>query len=344
MLCMNKVIDFLNSNSFSSRFSQSHTWIVTGVAGFIGSHIVETLLDLGQTVRGIDNFATGKKSNIEYLSSHKNAKNFTFIESDINDESRLKSVFTGGNFLVHQAALGSVPRSIEEPEATHHSNVTGFLSVLDLARSAGISRIVYASSSSVYGDSEILPKVEEQVGKVLSPYAASKMCNEVYADAYASSYNIELVGLRYFNVFGPRQDPDGPYAAVIPRWVDRLSQNLECEIFGDGETSRDFCYIDNVVLANLLSATAEEVSSKHMVFNVACGEKTTLNQLYDDIAKYTASITGKATLPVSYKDFRAGDIRHSHADISKISKELSYLPLVFRSEGIEYTVKSFLSV
>lgn len=341
---MNKILENLKRkeeifNIFNS--STPNVWVVSGVAGFIGSHIAENLINLGQVVRGIDNFSTGKKENIDYLKSLSNSKNFTFVESDINDSSLIET-FKGAKYFIHQAALGSVPRSIEDPVLTNQSNVNGFVSVLKLALDAGIKRVVYASSSSVYGDSEILPKVENQVGKVLSPYAASKMCNEVYADAFSNSYNVELVGLRYFNVFGPRQDPDGPYAAVIPRWISNISKNIECEIYGDGETSRDFCFIDNVVLANLLSAVVPSLISKHVVYNVACGDRTTLNELYEDISKYSADILGKPPLKPKFLDFRAGDIRHSHADISKISNELGYIPLVYRSNGIESTVKYFL--
>jgi UDP-N-acetylglucosamine/UDP-N-acetylgalactosamine 4-epimerase len=342
---MSKVAEYIKNNAeVSDCFQNPHVWVVSGVAGFIGSHIADMLLQLGQKVRGIDNFSTGKKSNIKLLESHPFASNFSFTESDVNDACQLRTVFQDSAYLIHQAALGSVPRSIEQPGTTHHSNVTGFLSVLDLARESSVKRVVYASSSSVYGDSELLPKVEEHIGKVLSPYAASKLCNEIYADAYARSYGISLVGLRYFNVFGPRQDPEGPYAAVIPRWLNNISNNSVCEIYGDGETSRDFCYIDNVVLANILAAVSTKLSVDHAVYNVACGERTTLSQLYEDISLQAAALLGKKVPKAQYREFRSGDVRHSHADISKISNELGYLPLVYRKEGIEYTVKSFLSV
>lgn len=342
---MSKVTDFLKNNADTAKsLSSKKIWIVTGVAGFIGSHIADALLELGQTVRGIDNFSTGRQLNIDYLRSQKNAGNFAFLEADINDSDKLRDFISGSDYLIHQAALGSVPRSIDKPLDTHYSNVTGFINILTLAKEAGLKRIVYASSSSVYGDSETLPKVEAQVGKVLSPYAASKMCNEVYADSFANSYGLELVGLRYFNVFGARQDPDGPYAAVIPRWVDRLAKQEACEIYGDGETSRDFCYIDNVVLANILGSITQELPSKHQVYNVACGDRTTLNDLFGDISAQVAELLGKEKQEAVYKDFRAGDIRHSHANIDKISSELRYLPLVYRKEGIESTVKSFLDV
>ncbi|HMO16787.1 MAG TPA: SDR family oxidoreductase [Oligoflexia bacterium] len=327
-----------------SQLKPEARWIVTGAAGFIGSHIAEVLLELDQKVTGIDNFSTGKKENIEYLDSCDKNNLFEFHEVDICDEPKLVDIFKGASYLIHQAALGSVPRSIQEPMLTHASNVTGFLSVLNAARKAGIKRVVYASSSSVYGDSEELPKVEERVGHVLSPYAASKMCNEVYADAYSASYGIQAVGLRYFNVFGPRQDPEGPYAAVIPRWLESLRVGVPCVIYGDGETSRDFCFVLNVVLANLTAALTEKLPSSHSVFNVACGERTTLKELYEIIAKEVCKITGRSRIsdPV-FEQFRQGDIRHSHADIAKISNTLNYKPLFLIHEGLAQTVAKYLN-
>jgi UDP-N-acetylglucosamine 4-epimerase len=334
---MNKVLLHLKEK----KLQRNKVWVVTGAAGFIGSHLVETLLSLEQNVRGVDNFSTGKKENIDYLKSLPNSSLFSFTEADINDSDLLEPLFDGAEYVLHQAALGSVPRSIEKPLDTHLSNVTGFLSILDLSRKFSIRRVVYASSSSVYGDSEELPKVEERTGSVLSPYAASKMCNEVYSDAYASSYGIELVGLRYFNVFGPRQDPEGPYAAVIPRWIHSLAKGEKCHIYGDGETSRDFCYIENVVLANILSALNPELSRSHIVFNVACGERTTLNDLFHAIANEVMILDPGITPEVEHLAFRSGDIRHSHANITKISNEINYLPLVLSAEGITFTVRSF---
>jgi UDP-N-acetylglucosamine/UDP-N-acetylgalactosamine 4-epimerase len=337
---MNKVLCQLKEKGIP----KGKTWVVTGVAGFIGSHLVETLLALEQNVRGVDNFSTGKKENIDYLKSLPNSSLFSFTESDVNDFQRIESVFDGAEYVLHQAALGSVPRSIEKPHDTHLSNVTGFLSILDLSRKFSIKRVVYASSSSVYGDLEELPKVEERTGRVLSPYAASKMCNEVYGDAYTSSYGIEMVGLRYFNVFGPRQDPAGPYAAVIPRWIHSLVKGEKCHIYGDGETSRDFCYIENVVSANILSAIHPKLNKPHVVFNVACGDRTSLNELFHAIADEIKDVNPDIKPEVEYLQFRAGDIRHSHADISKISNEIGYLPIILSTEGLKFTVLSFLEM
>lgn len=336
---MKKILELLEPE-FKDR---KDTWVVTGVAGFIGSHLAEILLSLGQNVRGIDNFATGKQSNINFLSKIKTSGSFTFLESDINDFDIIKGLFVGAQHVLHQAALGSVPRSIEHPELTHEANVNGFLKVFDAAREAKIKRLVYASSSSVYGDSEELPKVEERIGRVLSPYAASKLCNEVYSDSYTSAYDIEAVGLRYFNVFGPRQDPNGPYAAVIPKWLQELKDGKVGTIYGDGETSRDFCFVHNVVLANIRSAIVLDLPTKHTVFNVACGEQTSLKSLYRLINEEFNLLS--PSVPLSepmFENFRKGDIRHSHANISKITKCLNYKPLLFISEGIGVTVKHFM--
>ncbi len=331
--------------------AESKVWLVTGGAGFIGSHIADALLNLGQTVKVIDNFATGKEANIQYLVDRQKALSadgiqceFMFYEGSICDIELLSQVVPNSNYILHQGALGSVPRSIEDPLNSHDSNTSGFINVIDVARQSSVPRVVYASSSSVYGDSPELPKIESRVGHVLSPYAATKMINEIYADAYCACYPISFVGLRYFNVFGPRQDPEGAYAAVIPKWIDAIKKKEDCIIYGDGETSRDFCYIDNVVYANILSAVTDFGSDKHMVFNVACGDRTTLKELHKIIGEEVQSLgfASEYKEPL-YKEFRNGDIKHSLADISHISRKLSYEPLVLLRDGLKETIKSFLS-
>ncbi len=305
-------------------------WLVTGAAGFIGSHLVESLLELGQSVTGLDNFATGSKANVELVRasvSPEQAERYTFVEGDIRDASACQRACRGAEVVLHEAALGSVPRSIADPLTTHDVNLTGFVRVLAAAREAGIRRVVYASSSSVYGDHPGLPKVEEEVGRVLSPYAATKQGNETYADAFARCYGLELIGLRYFNVFGPRQDPNGAYAAVIPRWFAALLDGSEVVINGDGETSRDFCYVDNVVQANLLAATFQPADAVGQAFNVACGSRTTLNELFRMIRDRVAAFEpGAARRDPVYRDFRPGDVRHSLADIGRARSLLGYAP------------------
>lgn len=333
------------------QFKQKKTWIVTGGAGFIGSHIADNLMALGQVVKVIDNLSTGKESNISYLKTRLveyNSNNipaeFTFHKGSICDLDFLKEVIPGADYIIHQGALGSVPRSIGEPLNYHASNATGFVNIIESARINKIERVVYASSSSVYGDSPGLPKVEDKVGKVLSPYAATKMIDEIYADAYTKCYDMTLVGLRYFNVFGARQDPEGAYAAVIPKWIDAIKRGVECEIYGDGETSRDFCYVDNVVFANIMGALTDFGSDRHQVFNVACGERTSLKELYNIIGEQVVELgfAGEYKDPV-YKPFRPGDIKHSLADISRISDKLNYKPLVFLRDGLKVTINYFLS-
>lgn len=314
------------------------TWLVTGVAGFIGSNLLEALLKLDQRVVGLDNFATGKANNLEQVQSLVSSAqwaNFSFIEGSISDSGVCRRSCTGVDYVLHQAALGSVPRSIEEPLATHQANVTGFLEMLDAARVAGVKRFVYASSSSVYGDHPGLPKVEDQLGQMLSPYAASKLINEVYAQAYDKSYGFGSIGLRYFNVFGPRQDPNGAYAAVIPKWIDALLRRQPVQINGDGETSRDFCFVDNVVQANLLAATTGNPAALNQAYNVAVGERTTLNQLFQALQNGLRKINPSLpeVKPV-YQDFRAGDVRHSLADISKAQRLLGYEPIQRVEEGL----------
>ncbi|WP_242393681.1 SDR family oxidoreductase [Anaeromyxobacter oryzisoli] len=313
-------------------------WLVTGGAGFIGSHLVETLLRLGQRVVVLDDFSTGRRENLEDVRRAVGpaaAEALTVIEGDLRDPAACAAAVDGAAVVLHEAALGSVPRSIEAPVRTHEVNVTGFVRLLDAARVAGVRRIVYASSSSVYGDAPELPKREDRVGRPLSPYAASKTCDEAYAAAFGRCYGLELVGLRYFNVFGPRQDPAGPYAAVMPRWFSALERGDQVEIYGDGETSRDFCPVANVVQANLLAATAERSEALGQVYNVACGARTTLNELFELIRDEVARRRPEAAAArPGYRSFRAGDVRHSLADVSRATALLGYAPTHSVREGL----------
>lgn len=306
------------------------TWLITGVAGFIGSNLLEQLLKLNQRVIGLDNFATGHQHNLDEvqgLVSAQQWEQFTLVRGDIRSLDDCRKACAGVDFVLHQAALGSVPRSIEDPITTNDVNINGFLNMLVAARDARVKRFVYAASSSTYGDHPGLPKVEDQIGKPLSPYAVTKYVNELYADVFGRTYDMQCIGLRYFNVFGRRQDPNGAYAAVIPKWIAALIRNELVYINGDGETSRDFCYIDNVVQINLLAATSDAAATGSQVYNVAVGDRTTLNQLYE--ALRTNLLSGYPHLadakPV-YRDFRAGDVRHSLADISKAIAMLGYEP------------------
>ncbi|MFA6409746.1 MAG: SDR family oxidoreductase [Gammaproteobacteria bacterium] len=300
------------------------TWLITGCAGFIGSNILEALLKLNQKVVGIDNFSTGHQRNIDEVLQNvteEQGGNFTFVRGDICSLQDCEVAMQNVDFILHQAALASVPRSIKEPLQTHNANVNGFLNILELARKYRVKRVVYASSSSVYGDSPILPKREDQIGKPLSPYAANKYIDEIYANVYARCYGMELIGLRYFNVFGKRQDPNGAYAAVIPLWIKALLNHEPIYINGDGETTRDFCYIDNIVQANMLAALTDDQSAINQIYNVACGTRITLNELFANIVEVLN--IAKSVKP-QYRDFRPGDIRHSLADITKIKEKLSY--------------------
>ena len=315
------------------------SWLVTGVAGFIGSNLLETLLKLDQRVVGFDNFATGHQKNLDEvraLVSPEQWARFRFMAGDICDVVACQRACAGADFVLHQAALGSVPRSLAEPLATHAANVTGFVNMLEAARGAKVKRFVYASSSAIYGDRPELPKVEERIGQPLSPYAATKWMNEIYADTFARAYGLECVGLRYFNVFGPRQDPEGAYAAVIPKWLASLLRTEPVQINGDGETSRDFCFIANVVQANLLAATTGNREALNTAYNVAVGERTTLNELFHslqtELRRKQASLS--EVQPV-YRDFRAGDVRHSLADISKAQRLLGYAPTHRLGQGLE---------
>lgn len=314
-------------------------WLITGVAGFIGSNLLETLLKLDQRVVGFDNFATGHQKNLDEvraLVSPEQWARFRFLAGDICDGAACQRACAGADFVLHQAALGSVPRSLAEPLATHAANVTGFVNMLEAARTAKVKRFVYASSSAVYGDRPELPKVEERIGQPLSPYAATKWMNEIYADTFSRAYGLDCVGLRYFNVFGPRQDPEGAYAAVIPKWLASLLRAEPVQINGDGETSRDFCFIANVVQANLLAATTDNREALNTAYNVAVGERTTLKELFHSLQ--TELRRKDAALPERqpvYRDFRAGDVRHSLADISKAQRLLGYAPTHRLEPGLE---------
>ncbi len=321
-------------------------WLVTGGAGFIGSHLVAELLELGQTVRVVDNLVTGKRANLEAVLAEAGgdaAARCTFIEGDIADAATAARACEGVTYVLHQAALGSVPRSIADPRASHRANVDGFLEMLIAARDAGVARFVYASSSSVYGDEPNLPKVEHRTGRVLSPYAATKEVNELYAGVFQRTYGLECIGLRYFNVFGPRQDPEGPYAAVIPKWVKALLCGEPCTINGDGETSRDFCYVRNAVQANLLAAVADS-SATDAAYNVAYGARTTLSELFrmlrDNLAATRPEI---AAAEPRYADFRKGDVRHSLADVSAARERLGYEPTHDVTRGIREALSWYVA-
>lgn len=319
--------------------NQQSTWLVTGVAGFIGSNLLETLLKLDQKVVGLDNFSTGHHHNlnqVQALVTPAQWQNFRLIEGDIRNLEHCRKACTGVDYVLHEAALGSVPRSLEDPLLTNENNINGFLNMLVAARDAKVKRFVYAASSSTYGDHPGLPKVENLIGKPLSPYAVTKYVNELYADVFARCYGFNTIGLRYFNIFGQRQDPEGAYAAVIPKWVSSMIKNEPVYINGDGETSRDFCYIDNTVQANLLAATTENPDATNQVYNVAVNERTTLNQLYDSIRSLLEPSFPhlKGARPV-YRDFRAGDVRHSLADISKAQNLMGYAPSHRIGQGMQ---------
>jgi UDP-N-acetylglucosamine 4-epimerase len=322
-------------------------WLVTGVAGFIGSNLLEALLRSDQRVGGLDNFSTGSRRNLQDVREKVGAErwqNFRMIEADICDWGACVDACTQVDYVLHQAALGSVPRSISNPIATNQSNVDGFVNMLCAAREAGVKRFVFASSSSVYGDSPILPKVEEQIGNGLSPYAVSKRANELYADVFSRCYGMQTIGLRYFNVFGPRQDPDGPYAAVIPKWIAAMVQNEPVHINGDGETSRDFCYVANAVQANLLAATTENIEAINRVYNVAVGERTTLNQLFSELRdRLLPQFSHLTQFKPLYREFRTGDVRHSHADISKARKLLGYEPTHRIENGLDEALQWYVA-
>ena len=323
---------------------EPRTWLITGVAGFIGSNLLETLLKLDQRVVGLDNFATGHRHNlaeVQALVTPKQWAGFRFIEGDIRELDHCRRAMRwddthGVDHVLHQAALGSVPRSIADPIATNAANVTGFLNMLLAARDAAVKSFTYAASSSTYGDHPGLPKVEDKIGKPLSPYAVTKYVNELYADVFARNYGFQTIGLRYFNVFGPRQDPNGAYAAVIPKWTASLLKGETVFINGDGETSRDFCFIANAVQANLLAATTDNTEALNQIYNVAVGERTTLNDLFrlirDGLAQHRPDL---AEAQATHRDFRAGDVRHSLANVDKAGALLGYVPSHTLAQGLE---------
>jgi UDP-N-acetylglucosamine 4-epimerase len=332
--------------------TEPHTWLITGVAGFIGSNLLETLLKLNHRVVGLDNFATGHQRNldeVQTLVTPNQWANFNFINGDILNLADCQKAMVcppppfgegrGGGlpveFVLHQAALGSVPRSVEDPITTNATNISGFLNMLVAARDARVKRFVYAASSSTYGDHPALPKVEDTIGKPLSPYAVTKYVNELYADVFGKTYGLQNVGLRYFNVFGPRQDPNGAYAAVIPKWISSMIQNEPIYVNGDGETSRDFCFVNNSVQANLLAATVQTPEAINQVYNVAVGDRTTLNELYAQLKANLVPLYAHLhdAQPV-YRDFRAGDVRHSLADINKAQSLLRYAPTYGMAQGL----------
>ncbi len=317
--------------------AEPKTWLVTGVAGFIGSNLLETLLLLDQRVVGLDNFATGYQHNLDEVKSMVSDEqwaNFRFIQGDICLSEDCKAACKGVDYVLHQAALGSVPRSIKDPSTTNAVNINGFLNMLVAARDEKVTSFTYAASSSTYGDHPALPKVEENIGNPLSPYAVTKYVNELYANVFASTYGFNTIGLRYFNVFGKRQDPDGAYAAVIPKWTAALIGNQDVFINGDGETSRDFCFIENTVQMNILAATSS-ADSQNQVYNVAVGGRTTLNNLFECIKTELAQVQKNFNCgdPV-YREFRAGDVRHSQANITKAETNLGYVPSHTLAQGI----------
>ncbi|WP_194442108.1 NAD-dependent epimerase/dehydratase family protein [Pseudoalteromonas simplex] len=321
--------------------AEPKTWLVTGVAGFIGSNLLEHLLKLNQTVIGLDNFATGHQYNLDEVQGLVTAEQwakFTFIEGDIRNYQDCETALTGNvDYVLHQAALGSVPRSIADPLTTNAANITGFLNMLQAAKEANVKSFTYAASSSTYGDHPALPKVEENIGNPLSPYAVTKYVNELYAGVYARTYGFKTIGLRYFNVFGQRQDPNGAYAAVIPKWTAAMIKCEDVYINGDGETSRDFCFIENTVQMNILAATASE-GAKDEVYNVAVGDRTTLNELYAAINDTLQKLNYNTSNKAKYLDFRVGDVRHSQANITKAKEKLGYSPDFKIKDGIEIAV------
>lgn len=321
------------------------TWLITGVAGFIGSNLLETLLKLNQNVVGLDNFATGHQHNLDEVQSLVKPEqwaNFKFYEGDIRNFEDCQTACAGVDYVLHQAALGSVPRSIADPITTNAANITGFLNMLTAARDARVKSFTYAASSSTYGDHPALPKVEENIGKPLSPYAVTKYVNELYAEVFARTYGFKTIGLRYFNVFGKRQDPNGAYAAVIPKWTAAMIAGDDVFINGDGETSRDFCFIENTVQANILAATTQNDEAKNQVYNVAVGDRTTLNDLFNAIKEALNENDAIYTKEPVYRDFRIGDVRHSQASVKKIEKLLGYKANYHIDEGIDFAMSWYV--
>lgn len=340
-------ISMLTSYVPQGLVSHPATWLISGVAGFIGSNLLEALLRLDQRVIGLDNFATGHRHNlqqVQQLVSPQQWQRFQFIEGDIRDLATCRQACEGADYVLNQAALGSVPRSLDDPISTNGTNIDGFLNMLVAARDAGVKRFVYAASSSTYGDHPGLPKVEDIIGKPLSPYAVTKYVNELYADVFARSYAMQSIGLRYFNVFGPRQDPDGAYAAVIPKWLAAMIRDEPLYVNGDGETTRDFCYVQNVVQANLLCACTDNADAINQVYNIAVGGRTSLNQLLammrDVLLPRFPHLQDFA--PV-YRDFRVGDVRHSQADISKSQQLLGYQPSHTIQQGLAEAIDWYVA-
>jgi UDP-N-acetylglucosamine/UDP-N-acetylgalactosamine 4-epimerase len=322
-------------------------WLVTGVAGFIGSNLLETLLRLNQKVVGLDNFSTGHRHNfdkVQHSVSPEQWGNFRFIEGDIRSLDDCRSACQGVDYVLHEAALGSVPRSLNDPITTNENNISGYLNMLVAARDAEVKRLVYAASSSTYGDHPGLPKVEDRIGNPLSPYAVTKLVNEQYAQVFARCYGFKTIGLRYFNIFGRRQDPNGAYAAVIPKWVAAMIDGEDVFINGDGETSRDFCYVDNAVQANLLAATSEHPDAADQVYNVAVGDRTTLNELFFKIRDILSrDFPHLAEIQPIYRDFRPGDVRHSLADIGKARELIGYEPSHNISAGLSEAMDWYIN-
>ena len=334
-------------NKISDELIQNpKTWLITGVGGFIGSNLLETLLLLNQKVVGIDNFSTGNPDNlidVQSLVSKKQWANFKFLKGDIASLNSCKKACQGVDFVLHQAAIGSVPRSIKNPIKTNKSNITGFLNMLVAARDAKVTNFVYAASSSTYGDHKALPKREHIIGNPLSPYAVTKYVNELYADVFKKAYNFNTIGLRYFNVFGKRQTPKSTYAAVIPKWIDMIANNQEVFINGDGETSRDFCFIENAVQANILAATSTNQLALNNIYNIAVGDRTSLNQLYRILQAFIKKENKFQHSKLIYRSFRDGDVRHSQADITKAKKLLGYRPTHKVRDGLKATVGWYLN-
>lgn len=320
-------------------------WLITGVAGFIGSNLLQELLELNQWVVGADNFSTGMEKNLEDVKKQVTKKQwsrFDFYKGDISKKSFCKLICKDIDYVLHQAALGSVPRSLKDPLKTNNSNVTGFLSMLVAARDSNVKNFVYAASSSTYGDHKALPKKEDRIGKPLSPYAITKYVNELYAEIFFKSYQFNSIGLRYFNVFGKRQSPNGAYAAVIPRWLYAIANNKNVYINGDGTTSRDFCYVENAVQANILAATSNNADVLNQIYNIAVGDRTSLNDLHQIITKEIKKCRNIRCLNPVYRDFRDGDVLHSQADISKAQKLLGYRPTHNIRSGIQSSISWYL--
>lgn len=325
--------------------SKPETWLITGVAGFIGSNLLEALLKLNQKVIGLDNFATGHQANLDEVKQSVSTEQwsaFTFVEGDIRDPETCVEVVKGVDNVLHQAALGSVPRSIKDPITTNNTNISGFINMLVAAKDANVKSFTYAASSSTYGDHPALPKIEENIGNPLSPYAVTKYVNELYAQVFARTYGFKSIGLRYFNVFGKRQDPNGAYAAVIPKWTAAMINDEPLFINGDGETSRDFCFIENVVQMNILAAQSD-VSARDQVYNVAVGDRTTLNQLFDALKNTLKNNNVIYEKKPVYQDFRAGDVRHSQANIDKAKRLLGYVPTHDILDGIRESMPWYIS-